>query len=50
MLTDGRLVLRDVKERGRDVEGCVKQWFAFVKPNFEKVSRTSPVVSERMFV
>ena len=31
------LVLRDVKERGRDVEGCIKQWFAFVKPNFEKV-------------
>lgn len=31
------LVVRDVRERGRDVEGCIKQWFAFVKPNFEKV-------------
>jgi uridine kinase len=27
-------VLRDVKSRGRDIEGCIKQWFAFVKPNF----------------
>lgn len=32
------LVIRDVRERGRDIEGCVKQWFAFVKPNFEKVT------------
>ncbi len=29
-------VLRDVSERGRDIEGCIKQWFAFVKPNFER--------------
>jgi uridine kinase len=28
-------VLRDVEERGRDIEGCIKQWLAFVKPNFE---------------
>lgn len=39
--TSGRLqeytvVVRDVRERGRDIEGCVKQWFAFVKPNFFK--------------
>jgi uridine kinase len=27
-------VIRDVKDRGRDVEGCLKQWFGFVKPNF----------------
>ncbi|KIW01935.1 uridine kinase [Verruconis gallopava] len=31
-----RRVLRDVRYRGRDVEGCMKQWFAFVKPNFHK--------------
>ncbi|CAG9977896.1 unnamed protein product [Clonostachys byssicola] len=31
-----RRILRDVRERGRDVEGCIKQWFGFVKPNFEK--------------
>lgn len=30
------LVVRDVKERGRDIEGCIKQWFGFVKPNFYK--------------
>jgi uridine kinase len=29
-------VLRDVEERGRDIEGCIKQWFNFVKPNFER--------------
>ncbi|KAH8678916.1 uridine kinase [Tricladium varicosporioides] len=31
-----RRILRDVSERGRDIEGCIKQWFAFVKPNFER--------------
>ncbi|KKA28312.1 hypothetical protein TD95_003001 [Thielaviopsis punctulata] len=31
-----RRLLRDVQERGRDIEGCIKQWFSFVKPNFEK--------------
>jgi len=29
-------VLRDVSERGRDIEGVIKQWFGFVKPNFER--------------
>lgn len=32
------IVVRDVRERGRDIEGIIKQWFGFVKPNFEKVS------------
>ncbi|KAK0388773.1 hypothetical protein NLU13_5016 [Sarocladium strictum] len=31
-----RRIVRDIRDRGRDVEGCIKQWFAFVKPNFEK--------------
>ncbi|CZR63428.1 probable uridine kinase [Phialocephala subalpina] len=31
-----RRILRDVSERGRDIEGCIKQWFSFVKPNFEQ--------------
>jgi len=31
-----RRLARDVKERGRDIEGCIKQWFGFVKPNFYK--------------
>lgn len=35
------VVVRDVRERGRDIEGIIKQWFGFVKPNFEKVSRNS---------
>ena len=29
-------VVRDVRERGRDIEGCIKQWFTFVKPNFHR--------------
>ena len=29
-------VTRDVRERGRDIEGCIKQWMSFVKPNFER--------------
>ena len=29
-------VIRDVKERGRDIDGCIKQWITFVKPNFER--------------
>ena len=29
-------VTRDVRTRGRDIEGCIKQWFAFVKPNFQR--------------
>ncbi|TKA61336.1 hypothetical protein B0A49_07772 [Cryomyces minteri] len=33
---DGKEVLRDVQYRGRDIGGCIKQWFSFVKPNFHK--------------
>ncbi|KAH7171494.1 uridine kinase family-domain-containing protein [Dactylonectria macrodidyma] len=31
-----RRIVRDVRERGRDIEGVIKQWFGFVKPNFER--------------
>ncbi|KAL8723554.1 MAG: hypothetical protein Q9225_000189 [Loekoesia sp. 1 TL-2023] len=31
-----RRIMRDVKERGRDIEGCIKQWTNFVKPNFQR--------------
>ncbi|MCJ1438036.1 Uridine kinase [Xylographa pallens] len=31
-----RRITRDVRERGRDIDGCIKQWFAFVKPNFQR--------------
>ncbi|KAG2414280.1 hypothetical protein HFD88_003471 [Aspergillus terreus] len=32
----GRRILRDVRERGRDIEGIIKQWFAYVKPSYRK--------------
>jgi uridine kinase len=31
-----RRLLRDVECRGRDIQGCMKQWFSFVKPNFHR--------------
>ncbi|KAK3174618.1 hypothetical protein OEA41_001864 [Lepraria neglecta] len=31
-----RRITRDVRERGRDIEGCIRQWISFVKPNFEQ--------------
>ena len=34
--TKTKLVTRDVRERGREIEGCIKQWMSFVKPNFER--------------
>ncbi|KAF8421290.1 uridine kinase family-domain-containing protein [Tirmania nivea] len=30
-----RRLARDIKYRGRDIEGAIKQWMGFVKPNFE---------------
>lgn len=36
-----RRILRDVECRGRSVEGVIKQWFMWVKPNFEKVCRAA---------
>ncbi|KAI9845295.1 MAG: Uridine kinase [Thelocarpon superellum] len=31
-----RRITRDIRTRGRDLDGVIKQWFAFVKPNFER--------------
>ena len=31
-----RRLLRDVRERGRDIEGCIKQWHRYVMPNYRK--------------
>jgi len=31
-----RRLKRDVRERGRDIDGIIKQWFGFVKPNLHK--------------
>ncbi|KAK6224155.1 Uridine kinase [Pestalotiopsis sp. IQ-011] len=41
-----RRLIRDVRDRGRDVEGCIKQWFAFVKPNFEKFVQPQRIVAD----
>lgn len=30
-----RRIVRDVRERGRTIEGVIKQWFAYVKPVFQ---------------
>lgn len=43
------LVLRDVRERDRDVEGCIKQWFNFVKPNFHKYVEPQRNVAGMLF-
>lgn len=39
-------VLRDVKERDRDIEGVIKQWFSYVKPNFEKFVQPQSKVAD----
>lgn len=39
-------VLRDMKYRGRDIEGCIKQWFTFVKPNFLRYVQPQREVSD----
>ncbi|CEL04450.1 Putative Uridine kinase [Aspergillus calidoustus] len=42
----GRRVLRDVKERGRDIDGIIKQWFNFVKPSYKKFVEPQRSVSD----
>jgi uridine kinase len=37
-IADQYEVIRDVRDRGRTIDGIIKQWFKWVKPNFEKVS------------
>ncbi|TLD38198.1 uridine-cytidine kinase 2 [Venturia nashicola] len=41
-----RRLLRDMKYRGRDIEGCIKQWFTFVKPNFLRYVQPQREVSD----
>ena len=48
--SETRAVLRDVKERGRDVEGCIKQWTNFVKPNFERYVEPQRKVAGEFFL
>lgn len=28
--------MRDVRERGRDIDGIIKQWFQYVKPSYKQ--------------
>jgi uridine kinase len=43
-----KLVLRDVKERGRDIDGIIKQWFTFVKPSYKKYIEPQRSVSGKI--
>ncbi|KAH8696110.1 putative uridine kinase [Talaromyces proteolyticus] len=42
----GRRILRDVRERGRDVEGIIKQWFTYVKPSYTQYVEPQRHVSD----
>ncbi|KXG51064.1 Phosphoribulokinase/uridine kinase [Penicillium griseofulvum] len=42
----GRRVLRDVRERGRDIEGIIKQWFDFVKPSYTRFVEPQRPISD----
>ncbi|KAE8166385.1 putative uridine kinase [Aspergillus tamarii] len=42
----GRRIMRDVKERGRDIEGIIKQWFTFVKPSYTKFVEPQRSISD----
>lgn len=37
--------VRDVRERGRDIDGVVKQWFNFVKPSYRKYVEPQRAIS-----
>lgn len=38
-------VVRDVKERGRDIDGIIKQWFTYVKPSYKKYVEPQRAIS-----
>ncbi|KAL4874114.1 hypothetical protein BDV12DRAFT_181959 [Aspergillus spectabilis] len=42
----GRRLLRDVKERGRDIDGIIKQWFTYVKPSYKNFVEPQRSVSD----
>ncbi|KAJ5779228.1 Phosphoribulokinase/uridine kinase [Penicillium paradoxum] len=42
----GRRILRDVRERGRDIDGIIKQWFDFVKPSYTKFVEPQRPISD----
>ena len=37
--------MRDFSERGRDIEGVIKQWFGFVKPSYRKYVEPQRTIS-----
>lgn len=37
--------MRDVQERGRDIDGIIKQWFGFVKPSYKKYVEPQRTIS-----
>ncbi|KAB8230629.1 pre-rRNA-processing protein ESF1 [Aspergillus alliaceus] len=39
-------VIRDVRERGRDVEGIIKQWFTYVKPSYTRYVEPQRSISD----
>lgn len=47
---NGSKVLRDVSERGRDIEGVIKQWFGFVKPSYRKYVEPQRAISGLRFL
>ncbi|KAK2779242.1 Uridine kinase [Emmonsiellopsis sp. PD_33] len=42
----GRRILRDVTERGRTIEGVIKQWFKFVKPSYQRFVEPQRQISD----
>lgn len=42
----GRRILRDVRERGRDIDGVIKQWFSFVKPSYKRYVEPQRSISD----
>jgi uridine kinase len=46
VLTEAAPVLRDVRERGRDIDGIIKQWFQFVKPSYKQYVEPQRSVSD----
>ena len=39
--------MRDVRERGRDIDGIIKQWFNYVKPSYRRYVEPQRLVSGR---
>jgi uridine kinase len=40
--------MRDVRERGRDIEGIIKQWFTYVKPSYTRFVEPQRSISGKL--